>query len=77
LLLLVLSVAYAFVLSLGSLTFDTPSLAARVLDKHCSIFRNGLRLWQTFLGQLHPLLMALAQDFFVFLDPPPLKTVGL
>ncbi len=77
LLLLVLSVAYAFVLSLGTLSFDEPSLAQRVLDKHCSIFRNGLRLWQTFLGQLHPLLMALAHDFFVFLDPPPIKTVGL
>src|SRR5262249_54779176 len=76
LLLLVLSVAYAFVLSLGTLAFDEPELAARVLDKHCSLFRNGLRLWQTFLGHLHELVMALTHDLFVFLDPPSLKSVG-
>jgi hypothetical protein len=28
------------------------------------------------LGQLHSCLMALTQDFFVFLDPPSLKSVG-
>src|SRR5882672_10189124 len=76
LLVLVLAVAYAFVLSLGTLVFDEPALAAHILDKDCSVFRNGLRLWQTFLGQLHPLLMALTQDFFIFLDPFSLKTVG-
>lgn len=77
LLLLVLSIAYAFVLSLGTLAFDEPSLAACVLDKRCSVFRNGLRLWQSFLGQLHPLLMALSQDFFVFLDPTSLMGLPL
>ncbi len=76
LLVLVLAVAYAFVLSLGTLAFDEPALTAQLVDKTGSVFRNGLCLWQTFLGQLHPLLMALTQDFFVFLDPPSLKTVG-
>jgi len=76
LLLLVLSVAYAFVLSLGTLVFDEPALAAQLLDKHCSVFRNGLRLCQSFLGQLQPLLSALTQDFFVFFDPFSLKSVG-
>ena len=77
LLVLVLAVAYAFVLSLGTLAFDEPALTAQVVDKSCSVFRIGLRLWQSFLGQLHPLLMELTQDFFVFLDPPSLETVGL
>jgi hypothetical protein len=76
LLLLVLSVAYALVLSLGTLAFDEPALAQSVGDKHCSLFRNGLRLWQTFLGQLQPLLSTLTQDFFVFFDPFSLKSVG-
>ena len=76
LLVLVLAVAYAFVLSLGTLVFDEPALAAQFLDKHYSLFRNGLRLWHTFLGQLLPLLLSLTQDFFLFLDPLSLKTVG-
>jgi hypothetical protein len=76
LLVLVLTVAYALVLSLGTLAFDEPRLAAQVLDKACSLFRNGLRLWQAHFGQLLPLLADLTQDFFVFLDPPSLKSVG-
>ena len=76
LLLLVLSVAYAFVLSLGALVFDEPALSSQVLDKHCSIFRNGLRLWQSYLGQVLSYLMHLTQDIFVFFDPHSIKTVG-
>lgn len=76
LLLLVLSVAYAFVLSLGALVFDEPALAAHVLDKHCSIFRNGLRFWQSFLGHVLSYSFHLTQDFFVFFDPHSIKTVG-
>jgi hypothetical protein len=76
LLVLVLALAYAFVLSLGTLAFEEPSVAVQVLDKHCSVFRNGLRLWEAHLGQIHAFLMALPQAYFVFLDPPSLKSVG-
>ncbi len=75
-LVLVLALAYAFVLSLGTLVFEEPTLAAQVLDKHCSVFRNGLRLWEACLGQLHACLMTLTQAYFVFLDPLSLKSVG-
>jgi hypothetical protein len=75
-LLLVLAVAYAFVLSLGALVFDEPSLAAQLLDKDCSIFRNGLRLWQSFLGDVLTCIMNLTQDIFVLFDPYSINTVG-
>jgi hypothetical protein len=76
LLVLVLALAYAFVLSLGTLAFEEPTVAAQVLDKHCSVFRNGLRLWELCLGQVHQFLMTLTQAYFVFLDPHSLKSVG-
>jgi hypothetical protein len=76
LLVLVLSLAYAFVLSLGTLAFEEPVLAAVLLDKTCSVFRNGLRLWDAVLGQVHAAFSAFTQPFFVFLDPPSLKSVG-
>jgi len=76
LLVMVLSVAYAFVLSLGTLAFEEPALATRVLDETCSLFRNGLRLWDAVLGQVHAALSAFSQPFFVFLDPLSLKSVG-
>ncbi len=76
LLVLVLVLAYAFVLSLGTLAFEEPTLAPQVLDKHHSVFRNGLRLWEACLGRLHAFLMALTQAYFVFLDPLSLKSVG-
>jgi hypothetical protein len=76
LLLLVLAVAYAAMLSLGTLAFEEPALARRVVDKACSVFRNGLRLWLAGLDLLKPLWPDLAQAFFVFLDPLSLKTVG-
>lgn len=75
LLLLVMSVAYALVLSLGTLVFEESTLAQRVLDKRCSVFRNGLRLWQLGLSLVYSALHDLAQTFFVFLDPLSLKTV--
>jgi hypothetical protein len=75
LLLLVMSVAYALVLSLGTLAFEEPLLARRVLDKRCSVFRNGLRLWQLGLTFVHALLHNLSHTFFVFLDPASLKSV--
>jgi hypothetical protein len=76
LLVLVLAIAYAFVLSLGTLAFEEPVLAARVLDKSYSLFRHGLRLWDACLGKVHATLMNFTQAFFVWFDPPSLKTVG-
>jgi hypothetical protein len=76
-LVLVLTVAYAFVLSLGTLVFEEPALAARVFDKRFSLFRHGLRLWDDCLGNLHATLMTVAQAWFVWFDPLSLKTVGL
>lgn len=75
LLVLAMSVAYAFILSLGTLAFEEPLLTQRVLNKRCSVFRNGLRLWQLGLSFVHSLRHDLAQTFFVFLDPFSLKTV--
>ena len=72
---LVLSVAYAFVLSLGTLAFEEPALAQRVLNKRCSVFRNGLPLWQLGLNRLQTLCHHLRQTFFVLVDPPPLISV--
>ena len=66
----------SFVLSLGALVFDEPTVAAQLLDKDCSIFRNGLRLWQSFLGDVLTCIMNLTQDIFVLFDPYSIKTVG-
>ena len=76
-LLLVLALAYAYVLTLGSLAFDDPALR-RLITKGTrpafSIFRLGLRLTDLFLAQA----IDLACSFFHFLDTPPPrpKTVG-
>jgi hypothetical protein len=75
LLVLAMSLAYALILSLGTLAFEEPSLSERVLDKRCSVFRNGLRCWQLGLSFVHSLRLDLAQTFFIFLDPFSLKTV--
>jgi len=77
LLLLVLSLAYAYVLTLGSFAFDDPALRRLVTkgQRHTySIFRLGLRLAELFLTQT----LDLACSFFHFLDAPPPrpKTVG-
>jgi hypothetical protein len=75
LLMLVLAVAYALTLSLGTRAFEEPILARRVLDKRCSVFRNGLRLWQLGLSLIRACLPNLAQPFFILLDPHSLKSV--
>lgn len=77
LLVLVLAIAYAFILSLGTLVFVEPCLAVRVKDTAYSLFRHGLRLWDDCLGEIHATLMHFSQAFFVWFDPPSLKTVGL
>ncbi len=83
LLLLVLAVAYAWVLSLGTLAFEEGPqhpLMTGVFDADYSLFRTGLRLWKHVLGHVHPLLMSVAQAYFVFFEPPPLaclKSVGV
>ena len=76
LLVLVLSIAYAFVVSLGTLAFEERALAQRVFDKHCSTFRNGLRLWQSGLTRLGGPFAHLAQAAFVLFDSLSIKTVG-
>lgn len=77
LLLLVLTLAYAWTLSLGTLALEEPTLQPQILDKALSLFRHGLRLWDAFLGHVHALFMRFSQDYFVFFDPLSLKTVGL
>lgn len=72
-LLLVLSLAYAWVLSLGSLTCTYSALARRVSKAACptfSVFRLGLRLWDHLLGQVSRLLLFLTQDYLALLPCP-------
>ena len=82
LLLLVLTIAYAWVLTLGTLSLEEASLNPLMtasFDNQYSLFRNGLRLWEAVLGRVHPLLMTVAQAYFVFFDPlpsPSIKSVG-
>jgi len=75
LLLLVMTIAYAFVISLGTLVFEEPLLSQKLLSNHYSLFRLGLRLWQYGLDFIRNATRGLAQPFFVFLEPPPLKSV--
>ena len=81
-LLLVLSIAYAFVLTLGTLVCEEDPkhvLMRGVFDEDYSIFRLGLRLWEHLSTRVHHLLMSLSHAYFVFFDPLPLapiKTVG-
>jgi hypothetical protein len=58
----VLVVAYAVVLSLGTLVFEELSLADRVPDKPYSLFQNGLRLWDVCLGNVHKTLLIFTQS---------------
>ena len=74
-LVLVLSMAYAWMLTLGSYAFDDPDLfryVAKPSDKPFSVFRLGLRLANFLREALHA-LFALPTPHFFFSDPPPLS----
>ena len=58
----VLAIAYAWVLTLGSLVYTDPALQQRVTKGHrptYSLFRLGLRLWESLRGQVSALLSPL------------------
>ena len=80
-LLLVLSLAYAWTLTFGTLVYTDPDLA-RLVTKGSqptySIFRLGLRLWDYCMGQVSACLLNLTHDCLCFLSPFPLSlnTVG-
>lgn len=80
-LLLVLTLAYAWVLTLGTVVCTDADLARCVTKGRqptFSIFRLGLRLWEYFMGQVRSLLRRLTHDYLCFLPhfPDTLKTVG-
>jgi hypothetical protein len=81
-LLLVMVLAYAWTLSLGSLAFDDPRLQSEVVsaDKtRYSLFRLGLRLWDRVLGDILALIRPRFREFLTFPDgpsPSPVKCVG-
>lgn len=80
-LLLVLVLAYAWVLSLGSLVLDDPALTPLVAKGRqvtYSVFRQGLRLWCYWQGEVHALMTRLSSLCLWFVEPHPLslKTVG-
>lgn len=81
-LLLVLALAYAWVLTLGTLVCTDADLA-RVVTKGrkptYSLFRLGLRLWEWCMGQVSIVLHNLTHDYLCFLPhfPDTLKTVGV
>ena len=78
-LLLVLILAYAWMLTLGSYAFDEPHLfraVAKPSDKPFSIFRLGLRIFN-FLRDTRETDFAPIPPHLCFCDPPPLSiTVG-
>lgn len=80
-LLLVLALAYAWTLTLGSLVYADADLA-RLVTKGSqatySIFRLGLRLWEYLMGQVSICLSTLTHDCLCFFSPLlcSLKTVG-
>lgn len=82
-LLLVLVLAYAWVISLGTLAFDSPAWRPRLSKGYkprFSLFRLGLRLWEAVLGRVSGVLIRGPSQphYFHFVDPPSpsLKTVG-
>ena len=80
-LLLVMSLAYAWVLTLGTLVSTDADLAPLVTKGSrptYSLFRLGLRLWEHFMGQVALYLRNLTHDCLCFLSsfPLSLKTVG-
>jgi hypothetical protein len=77
-LLLVLASAYAWVLTLGTLVYTDPALQQPVTKGQrptYSLFRLGLRLWESLRGQVSALLAHLTPDDLCFLPtfPSPLK----
>lgn len=80
-LLLVLALAYAWVLSLGSLVLDDPTLAPLVSKGRqttYSVFRQGLRFWSYLRGEVYTLVTSITPQYLRFVEFPPLslKTVG-
>lgn len=80
-LLLVMALAYAWVLTLGTLVYSDADLARCVTKGQqptYSIFRLGLRLWDYCMGQVSTCLRNLTHDCLCFLPifPLSLKTVG-
>lgn len=80
-LLLVLSLAYAWVLTLGTLVCTDAELARWVTKGRqptYSIFRLGLRLWEQLMGQVSTILCRLTHDYLCFLPyfPDSLESVG-
>jgi hypothetical protein len=80
-LLLVLALAYAWVLTLGTLVYTDADLARQVKKGQqptYSLFRLGLRLWERHLGQVSGCLRNLTHDNLCFLSSLPLSinTVG-
>jgi hypothetical protein len=80
-LLLVLALAYAWVLTLGTLVLTDADLARQVCKgspPSYSLFRLGLRLWERLMGQVFAPLRNLTHDYLCFLPafPFPLNTVG-
>jgi hypothetical protein len=81
-LLLVLALAYAWTLTLGTLVCTDATLARCVTKGRkptYSIFRLGLRLWEHCMGQVTPLLRNLTHDYLCFLShfPDTLESVGV
>lgn len=81
-LLLVLALAYAWVLTLGTLVYTDPQLRQRVTKRQrptYSLFRLGLRLWESVRGQVSSLLHTLPLDYLCFLPcyPRSIETVGV
>ena len=80
-LLLVMALAYAWVLTLGTLVVSDADLAAQVTKGRrptYSLFRLGLRLWESLMGHVSLCLRNLTHDYLCFLPSFPLSinTVG-
>lgn len=81
-LLLVLTLAYAWVLTLGTLVCCDRDWAQRLTKGQrptYSLFRLGLRLWEHRMGQVSLLLRHLTHDYLCFLPhfPDTLDSVGV
>lgn len=78
-LVLVLILAYAWMLTLGSYAFDDPDLfryVAKPSDKPFALFRLGLRLFNHLRDALHADFAPIPPHLFFSDPPPPCITVG-